>query len=246
MERIEGRALESAREVMGAAPEDLTALGRLLIEHLVMIADLDPQPLGLTNLGRAGFVQRQVERWTRQWLEGTHRPIAALSEVARRLQEAASQAKMPTDPPNLRLVHGDFNLGNILVAVNSYSHIEAILDWEMATLGHPLADFGAFLAYSGAHTAKIFAIEAAVSDVHGFPSEMDFISWYVDLTGADETNIAFFRLLALLKIIVISETIRDRELLQPGADPTRPRPGDHSEELAEVCLHWARQARVLQ
>jgi aminoglycoside phosphotransferase (APT) family kinase protein len=178
--------------------------GRSLIDVLTNLHALDPDAVGLGDLGRKdAYVQRQLRRWHAQFEESKTRDIPALDEVHRRLESHV--------PPQRRtaVVHGDYRLGNCLLGPDGV--VRAVLDWELCTLGEPLADLGWFAAYwiepgqSSEHMRHAVATTA-----HGFSSRAILIERYVQRTGADVTDLDFYVALAYWKLACIAEGVYAR------------------------------------
>ena len=111
---------------------------------LVAIHAVDYNAVGLADFGHPdGYLERQVRRWGEQWERSKSRELPAIDELARRLRAALPTSPAPT------IVHGDYRLDNTMLAPDDPGRIVAVLDWEMATLGDPLADVGLFLVYWG-------------------------------------------------------------------------------------------------
>jgi aminoglycoside phosphotransferase (APT) family kinase protein len=112
-----------------------------LVDALVALHQVDPDEVGLGDLGRRhGYLERQLARWQRQLEQSRTRPLPALDEVHRRLA-----ANLPTQVGSARIVHGDFRLDNVVLS--PAGQVLAVLDWELCTLGDPLADVGLLLVY---------------------------------------------------------------------------------------------------
>ena len=109
---------------------------------LVEIHAVDYDAVGLSDFGHPdGYLERQVRRWGEQWERSKTRELPAIDELARRLRAALPESPAPT------IVHGDYRLDNTMLAPDDPGRVVAVLDWEMATLGDPLADMGLFLVY---------------------------------------------------------------------------------------------------
>ena len=112
-----------------------------LVDALVALHRVDPDQVGLGQLGRHhGYLERQLARWQRQLDQARTRPLPALDEVHRRLE-----ANLPAQVGPARIVHGDFRLDNVVLS--PAGQVLAVLDWELCTLGDPLADVGLLLVY---------------------------------------------------------------------------------------------------
>ena len=148
-----------------------------------------------------------MRRWSQQWERSKTDELPLIDELIRRLNAALPKSPTPT------IVHGDYRLGNVALDPDDPGRIIAIFDWEMSTLGDPLADLGYALIYwaepgetdpSGGLTA------GAVSANPGFLRRADLIEEYARRSGRDVDGIDFYQVLALYKLAVISEGIYAR------------------------------------
>ncbi|MCU1393855.1 MAG: hypothetical protein JWM34_2283 [Ilumatobacteraceae bacterium] len=176
-------------------------------EHLIdVLADLhevDIDAIGLGDLAkREGYIERQVRRWTTQWEHSKSRELPAIDEVARLLQ-----ARMPTQH-GVSVVHGDFRFGNCITDVE-HGRISAVLDWELCTLGDPLADVGYLGVYwSDGGDAALSASDPTPAG--GFLPYADLIERYATRTGRDLTDIGYYVAFSCWRLAVISEGVRAR------------------------------------
>ena len=141
MEFVEGPILRSLAET-GAFPEqdDRHAIGLRVADTLVAIHAVDPDAAGLGDLGRKeDYVARQLHRWQGQWEKSKTRELAAIDRVHERLS-----ARIPEQGP-ATIVHGDYRLDNMILT--PAGEVAAVVDWELCTLGDPLADVGLLMAY---------------------------------------------------------------------------------------------------
>jgi aminoglycoside phosphotransferase (APT) family kinase protein len=211
MSFVEGMVPNDPQAV--AAKFDQAALGRIgeeLIDTLVELHALDPAAVGLAGLGKPqGFITRQVKRFTGQIEQSKTRDVPELEELARRLAAAI--------PPesDASVVHGDYRLDNCVLSDDG--HIAAVLDWEMATLGDPLADLGMQIMYwadsdaSGFPTAPGIG-SGSVTALPGFPKRSVAIKRYAERSGRDLSKLDFYVVLAHFKLAVILEGINARFL----------------------------------
>ncbi|HVY97283.1 MAG TPA: phosphotransferase family protein [Solirubrobacterales bacterium] len=203
MERVEGRILRAPADV-DLSPAEARACGLALIETLAAQHRADYERLGLGGLGRpAGFAARQVKRWTGQ-LESGIRVTPAMRELGRRL-EAAVPAR-----EEAALVHGDYRIDNVVLDPADPGRVAAVLDWEMATLGDPLADLGMLLMYWRRPGERCASEVHAITQAEGFPERGELIDAYAAATGFDLDGLEFFLALAHFKLAVIVAGIRAR------------------------------------
>jgi aminoglycoside phosphotransferase (APT) family kinase protein len=178
-------------------------------DHLVeVLADLhavDVDAVGLGDLAkRDGYVERQVKRWTTQWANSKTRELPAVDEVARRLALAI--------PPQrgVSIAHGDYRFGNCLTDVHT-GRVTAVLDWELCTLGDPLADLG----YLGVYWAGGVPSKGRANDPTGspgFPSYESLVGNYAARTGRDVSDVPYYVAFSCWRLAVISEGVYARYL----------------------------------
>ena len=170
---------------------------------LAALHNVDPAAVGLADYGKPGnYFARQLARWTGQYRASELRPIPAMEDLMTWLD-----ANQPPDDGRVALVHGDYRLDNMVFHADE-PRLIAVLDWELSTLGHPLAD----LAYqcmqlrmpsSGAATP---GLQGADRKALGIPSEAEYVARYCQRTGISEINngtfylaFSFFRLAAIIQ-----------------------------------------------
>jgi aminoglycoside phosphotransferase (APT) family kinase protein len=142
MEYVPGVVLRTRQDTAALTEPQARQLSEGLADMLAAIHGADVEAIGLSNLGRgAGYLRRQLDRWQRQWDLSVTREVPGYTELVARLTDA-----LPAEGETT-LVHGDFRLDNVLVQVAPQPRITAVVDWEMATLGDPLADLGLTLVY---------------------------------------------------------------------------------------------------
>lgn len=184
------------------------ALGYGLIRTLAELHSVDYNEVGLGDFGRPeGYIERQVRRWSEQWERSKTREVPEIDEAIRRLRNALPESPAPT------IVHGDYRLGNMMMANDEPGRVVAILDWEMATLGDPLSDLGYTLLYwtEAGDTPESTAGSMATA-VPGFPTRAQMADEYARLTGRDISHVDFYQVLASYKLAVILEGINARYL----------------------------------
>ncbi len=143
MEKVDGYVIRDTLPAGWAeSAQDRRAIADVLVDTLADLHAVDPDEVGLSGFGRpSGLGERQVRRWSEQWERSKSRDVPAVDELGRRLR---------ADPPNGpggAIVHGDYRIDNCLLARRMPPAVAAVLDWELATLGEPLADLGLFLFY---------------------------------------------------------------------------------------------------
>ena len=177
---------------------------RSLVDVLAELHRSTPTPSGsATSAARTGYVDRQLRRWHAQFEKSRSREIPAMDEAHRRL---ASRV-----PPQRRtgIVHGDYRLGNCLVGPDGA--LRAVLDWELCTLGEPLADLGWLLAWWAEPGERAEHLGRSVpSTAPGFAPRAALVDRYVERTGADVADLEFYVALAYWKLACIAEGVYAR------------------------------------
>jgi aminoglycoside phosphotransferase (APT) family kinase protein len=178
-----------------------------LVDVLVTMHSLDPASVGLADFGKPqGFIERQVRRFTGQIETSVSREVPELKELSRRLA-----ASIPPES-GAAIVHGDYRLDNCIM--DAKGNVIAVLDWEMATLGDPLADVGLLHMYWGngatAGTGGATSANTAVVALPGFPTWEEVRDRYARKSGRSVENLDFYVVLAHFKLAVILEGINER------------------------------------
>ena len=176
------------------------------MDALVEIHAVDVGSPGVAEFVRSGsYLERQVRRFTELWEINRTRDLPAVGVVAARLA-----SNMP-DPLHPTVVHGDYRLGNVIVAAGDPTRVAAVLDWELGAVGDPRADLGYLVATwsePGGEPDPL-GISPATS-LPGFASRNDLIRRYVERSGRDVEPLAWFQALALWKAAVFCEAIYGR------------------------------------
>ncbi|MFC1412570.1 phosphotransferase family protein [Streptacidiphilus sp. N1-12] len=204
MDEVPGLVYRSAEDAAGLGPERARALSFRLMDVLAELHSIDPAAVGLGDFGRPdGYLERQVSRWFRQFESSRSRDIPGMDELQRRLAEHVPASQRTT------IVHGDYRLDNTMVTADD--RIAAVLDWEMATLGDPLADLGLMKVYwEIAGDIPGNPVAQAVSPEAGFPGMDELARHYAGRTGLDLTPLPWYTAFAAYKLAVIAEGIHFR------------------------------------
>ena len=188
-----------------AVPEPIrVAAADSLVDVLADLHGLEPSAVGLGELGKQeGYVERLLRRWRGQWEKSKTRDLPIVDEVAERLA-----AGIPTAGP-ARIVHGDYRLDNVIVSPEDGS-VQAVLDWELCTLGDPLADVGMLLVYWTEPGDEFSALTWAPTLAAGFPDRKQVAARYAAASGRDLSEIDYYVALGYWKIAVILEGVYAR------------------------------------
>jgi aminoglycoside phosphotransferase (APT) family kinase protein len=210
MERVAGHVCRVALpDGYADMPEDRHAIGIAVVDVLADLHQVEPDSVGLGAFGRPeGFMERQLRRWGRQWEASKSRDVP---EVDRLLTDLTA-----TQPPSAHrsLVHGDFRLDNTILHPARPGEIVAVLDWELSTLGDPLADLGALLAYWSEEADDDVVVAARVvpplTAADGFPTRDEVVERYTERTGFDVSGLAWYVAFSYVKVAIICQGIADR------------------------------------
>jgi aminoglycoside phosphotransferase (APT) family kinase protein len=205
MDRIHGEVLRTNEQVAAVDVPVRTRLGRALVDTLVDLHNVDFTAVGLASLGRpTGYLERQVERWARQYSAVQIRALPHIDDVL-----AALRAHLPESPPP-SIVHGDYRLDNVITSAGDTGVIAGVLDWEMATLGDPLADLGMLLMFWDEPGRPANPITGGLTAAAGFPNRAEVIERYVARRSLQVDDIDWYLIFCQYKLAVILEQIHAR------------------------------------
>lgn len=182
-----------------------------LFDVLAELHGVDLDAVGLAALSkRGGYIERQVKRWSRQWEGSKTREFPLIDEVADLLR-----AQMP-EQRGATLVHGDYRYGNMLTDMDN-RRIAAVLDWELCTLGDPMADLG-HLGIYWHDPARPLPLGNDPTAAGGFPSFSDLLHRYATRTGRDVSRIGYYCAFAAWRLAIIGEGVASRHLARHPDD----------------------------
>jgi aminoglycoside phosphotransferase (APT) family kinase protein len=207
MERVDGVAIRTARELDDRGTERTEAIAGRLIGVLAALHAVQPAEVGLSEFGRPqGFLERQVRRWGKQ-LDGSRtREHPDADELHRLLTE-----RLPAEDPSVvGIVHGDYRLDNCLVGADDEIH--AVVDWEMATLGDTRTDLALMMVYDQISALAGGDIVSDVAKAGGYPGNDQQLTAYAAASGREPGDMGFHMALAYFKLAVILEGIHYRYL----------------------------------
>jgi len=212
MERISGEVYRSRAQTDKLTPQQRRSLADAMMDTLADLHAVEPAAVGLADFGRPdGFLARQVRRWAGQLDRSRSRPLPGIDELHAKLA-----ATVPATSTPGRVVHGDYRLDN-LIADPATMSVRAVLDWEMATLGDPLADLGLLLTYwdvlGGSAEADGNPVADGLGPRAGFPAGRELIERYAAGSDVDVGPLRWYVALGCFKLAVISEGIHYRYTL---------------------------------
>ncbi|HZE05319.1 MAG TPA: phosphotransferase family protein [Solirubrobacteraceae bacterium] len=236
MERIPGEVITDTVPPALDSPQQRARIADQLIEGLVELHAVDWTTLGLEGFGKpTGYLERQLRRFAGLWEHNRTREIAEMEQVGEWLA-----ANLPQSPP-ATIVHGDYRLGNTIFASDAPARLTAILDWEMATIGDPLADIGYMMihwAQADDPPAK-FTLHS-VTTQPGFPTRRELVERYERASGRSVHELDWYVTLALWKATVFMEGNYKRAISGATDDPYLAAFGEGVVELAQRALHVSR------
>jgi aminoglycoside phosphotransferase (APT) family kinase protein len=207
---VDGHVLRTRQDGEELTADQGRQLSERLAEMLSAIHGVDIAGVGLTGFGRpVGYLARQLARWQRQWELSNTRDMPGYDRLVERLT-----AGLPDDGDHT-LVHGDFRLDNMLVTLGAHPAVAAVVDWEMSTLGDPLADLGLTLIYWADPADPGWLdinVGASVTAMPGFLSRAEIAARYAELTGRDLSGIGYYMAFGCFKLAVVLEGIHARFL----------------------------------
>ncbi|HXG42272.1 MAG TPA: phosphotransferase family protein [Dehalococcoidia bacterium] len=211
-----------------------------LVDNLVRLHAIRPDEVGLSDFGRPqGYLARQVRRFSEQWQRIKYREVPELDELCRRLNSFT----LPESDHSI--VHGDYRLDNAIL--DQEGHIIAILDWEMATLGDPLADVGMLRMYWARGEDEALRVAAGgLTALPGFPSWEEVAQRYAERSGRDLVNLDYYIVLAHFKLAVILENMYARYLAGGTVGEGFELVGEQAINLARRGLEIANRSNMPQ
>jgi aminoglycoside phosphotransferase (APT) family kinase protein len=204
MEDLPGDAIRF--ELPPALTEDPTApraIGEQAIDTLASLHTIDAGAVGLADLGKpSGYLARQLRRWRGQLDYARTRPVPDLDWTAEWLEQ-----HMPPEVERPSIVHGDYKLDNLIFSLEPPARLLGVVDWEMATLGDPLADLGWLLAFwceDGTPPRELSHL-ARVTESPGFTRRAEMAARYAEQTGYQIVDLRYYLVFALWKMAVLLE-----------------------------------------
>jgi aminoglycoside phosphotransferase (APT) family kinase protein len=197
MDFVDGLVLRNDAEAQALSVAARRHSAEALVGGLVAIHAVDPDAVGLGQLGRKeGYIERQLRRWHGQWEQSKTRELPLVDEVHARLSETVPEQGAAT------IVHGDYRLDNTIVS--EAGDLRAVLDWELCTLGDPLADVGQLAVYWSRPYGQ------GATGAEGFPAIGEVTALYAERSGRDLSQLGYYVAFASWRIAVILEGVYAR------------------------------------
>lgn len=235
MDLVPGRVLWDPR-LSGFSRDERAAIFDSMNATIAAIHALEPAGIGLGDYGRAGaYAERQVSRWTKQYRASETVPNPAMDWLIDWLPR-----NLPPEAPT-RLVHGDYRLDNVLIHPTE-PRVVAVLDWELSTLGDPMADF-AYHMMSWRLAPELFRGLAGTDfAATGIPDEPAYLARYLERTGLPRTDHwEFYLVLSMFRIASIMQGIARRALDGTAANADATEVGAKARPVAEVAVALAKR-----
>jgi aminoglycoside phosphotransferase (APT) family kinase protein len=203
MDFVEGQILRDPAIAKELTPEQRRTAGESVIDVLADIHAVDIDAVGLADFAkRENYMSRQLNRWYGQFQKSQNREVPVVDEVHERLTEMIPAQDSAT------IVHGDYRLDNCLVGADST--IAAVLDWELCTLGDPLADLGLLIVYWGDADDPSAVRGMSTTSLEGFPRLAEVKSRYAERSGRDLSQIDYYVAFGYWKLACIVEGVYAR------------------------------------
>jgi aminoglycoside phosphotransferase (APT) family kinase protein len=205
MDFVRGPVLRGTAEAEAAFPDegDRHQIGMRVADTLAAVHAVDPDAVGLGDLGRKeDYVARQLRRWYGQWEKSKTRELPEIDQVHERLA-----ARIPAQE-GVSIVHGDYRLDNMILTDGG--EVAAVVDWELCTLGDPLADVGTLMAYWPERDQADIAIGMPANLLPGFPTREELAARYAEASGRDLSELDFYVALGYWKLAIILEGVYAR------------------------------------
>lgn len=237
MERVKGIILRAQPpRGIDLSPETMRRLSEVFVDNLAEIHAIDYEAAGLADLGSPqGYVHRQVAGWTRRYYNARTDDVPEVEQLATWLQE-----HLPADSPRSSLIHNDYKYDNLVLAPDDLTRVVAVLDWEMATIGDPLMDFGTTLGYWVEPTdpEEWQRYGFVMTKLPGNFTRSELLDYYAQKTGREIRDPVFYYAYGLLKIAVIVQQIYARYQTGLTRDPRFAQLG----ALVKACGRLAQRA----
>ncbi|WP_291834647.1 phosphotransferase family protein [Brevundimonas sp.] len=236
MDKVEGRVLWDLK-LPGLEPAERRAIYDAQVDALAALHRFDPVAIGLGDYGKPGnYFERQVGRWTKQYRASEIDPIPAMDRLIDFLP-----ATLPPEGP-ARIVHGDFRLDNLILAPDR-AEVRAVLDWELSTLGDPMADFSYLLIAWAIPQSVRNGLAGADLEALGIPSVDEVVERYAAQTGGERPrNLDWLFAYNLFRLAAICQGIAGRVRDGTAASPQAKSMAAQVPFLAEAAWSYARKA----
>jgi aminoglycoside phosphotransferase (APT) family kinase protein len=235
MDFLDGRVFWDPKLPEIGSTDERAAMYDEMNRVLAALHSVDPAAVGLEDFGRPGnYFERQVTRWTKQYRASETEHSTAMERLIEWLP-----ANMPADDGQVSLVHGDFRLDNLMFHATE-PRIIGVLDWELSTLGHPLADLSyQVMAWQLPDSEGIRGLAGVDRGALGLPSDAAYIERYCERTGrAGIDNWNFYLAFCFFRLAAILQGVKKRALIGTASSAEAEARGAMVEPLAELGLRY--------
>jgi aminoglycoside phosphotransferase (APT) family kinase protein len=235
MEYLDGRVFWDPKLPEIESNAERAAMYDEMNRVLAALHSVDPHAQGLGDFGRPGnYFERQLSRWTKQYRASETEHSTAMEKLI-----AWLPANLPADDGQVSLVHGDYRLDNLMFHA-SEPRIIGVLDWELSTLGHPLADLSyQVMAWQLPDTAGIRGLMGADRHALGLPSDHEYIASYCQRTHRDGIeNLNFYLAFCFFRLAAILQGVKKRALIGTASSAEAAARGAMVEPLAEMGISY--------
>ena len=233
MEKVVGEVITDSLPPALDHPTERAQIADQLIDALVEVHGVDWRAVGLEGFGKpSGYLERQLRRFGGLWEHNKTRELPEVEAIGKWLGE-----NMPESPP-ATIVHGDYRLGNTMFSDQAPARLIAIFDWEMATIGDPLADLGYMvMQWAQPDDAPSKFNLHTVTRLEGFPTREELVRRYEERSGRAMGALNWYVTLALWKAVVFMEGNYKRAVAGSTDDPYLKSFGEGVIEIAQRALH---------
>lgn len=217
MTRIDGVILRANLPAgLDLSPDRAQALAHTVIDAQADLHAIDPEEVGLSGLGKGpGYVERQITGWSRRYRDALTDDVPDGEDLMRWLADRVRPDSAA------RLVHGDWRFDNLVLDLADQPSVRGVLDWEMATVGDPLMDLGASLAYwtQADDDPAFLMLRRQPTHLPGMPSRVEYVDRYLARTGLATDDWTFYEVYGLFRLAVIIQQIWYRYRLGQTTNP---------------------------
>lgn len=210
MRELDGQVVRSVDDAASLNEQQRTEVSDAVLDVLADLHAVDPAAVGLADYGRwGGYAARQIRTWGDQWTRSRTRDLPDMDRLVALLADV-----VPTDDETT-VVHGDYRVDNTMLQLAPGPRVVGVLDWELSTLGHPVADFATMLTYwhdRGDDERARVSVATGLTALPGFRTTDELAQRYAVRTGRDLARLDFYLALAAMKLGVILEGVHARYL----------------------------------
>ena len=239
MEYLEGRVFEDTT-LPGHSPKERSLIYNSMNETLAALHKVKPEDVGLENFGRPGsYFLRQLKRWSQQWEISKQQDIPEMPLLIEWLSNNIPESDETT------IVHGDYRLGNLIYDLNE-PKVLAVLDWELSTLGHPLADLGynLMLHEEDSDVRSGFSLKNLDLVKLGIPTKDYLVEKYCEMVNRDIINPNFYIVFSMFRNVAILEGVLARGRAGNASSSLAEEKGAMSKPIAKIAWDLVQNSKL--